>query len=220
MIFTIPGTDTQIDIDAGLLQEMVAWSIAGAPAPAPDIVKKMTLIQYAKAFGAVSFIETGTFTGTTTWLMAHYGLQCKSIELSEGFYRKATRFLGHLPNVELVHGDSAELLGALVGRTPGPHLFWLDGHYSAGMTARGQTDTPILRELEQLRDHDMSRSVILIDDLRDFGRGSYPSVNALTRFAAVHWPNHVCEVFGDMLRITPAATLSERQSAGPYQDAA
>jgi hypothetical protein len=65
-----------------------------------------------------------------------------------------------------------------------PALFWLDGHYSGGDTARGDDDTPIRRELEHISKHPMrGRHLIVIDDLRCFdGQNGYPSLEGLRQF--------------------------------------
>ena len=208
MNVVVPDTNVGIDLSPELLQDLINWSLLGAPPPAPDFIKKMTILQYAKVFASVSFIETGTFTGSTTRLMADLGLQCKTIELSEHYFRAAQQnFAGHA-NVELFFGDSSALLGTMVERAMGPHLFWLDGHYSKGDTARGANDTPIVQELHQLLRFDMSGSVILIDDIRDFGKGEYPPVGYLEGFVESHMRGHVCENFGDIFRITPKLTLA------------
>lgn len=203
-----------------LVQDLVNWSLCGAPAPAPDFVKKMTLLQYAKVFSSASFIETGTYMGTTTRLMAGLGLQCRSIELSHHYYAAAKEVFAGFANVELFFGDSSERLGEMVESAVAPHLFWLDGHYSKGDTARGAQDTPIVQELNQLLNYGIQDSVILIDDIRDFGRGDYPSVAFLEDFVANRLPGHVCENFGDIFRITPRLTLAGRVAADQSRQAA
>ena len=52
-----------------------------------------------------------------------------------------------MKNVELLHGDSGTELGNVMNKINQPALFWLDGHYSAGVTAKGDKDTPIYEEL-------------------------------------------------------------------------
>jgi hypothetical protein len=63
-----------------------------------------------------------------------------------------------------------------------PALFWLDGHYSGGVTARGESDTPIYAELVHVLGSS-HKNVIVIDDARCFGSGAkYPTIEALTAF--------------------------------------
>lgn len=47
-----------------------------------------------------------------------------------------------------------------------PALFWLDGHYSGGGTAKGKQETPISLELRAVLDAPASVRVFLIDDVR------------------------------------------------------
>jgi hypothetical protein len=55
----------------------------------------------------------------------------------------------------------------LLKRIDGPATFWLDGHYSCvAMAGKGETNTPLLAELESIRQHPVKTHTILIDDIR------------------------------------------------------
>ncbi len=64
-------------------------------------------------------------------------------------------------------------------------LFWLDCHYSGGITAKGDTNCPIYKELEaifQLKNVDY---ILMIDDARYFGNPNdpdYPSIEDLEKY--------------------------------------
>jgi hypothetical protein len=80
----------------------------------------------------------------------------------------------------------------------------LDGHYSAGITARGDLDTPIMAELSAICDHPIDGHVILIDDARCFtGEDDYPTVDEVRDFVASRKPDHGFELALDIMRITP-----------------
>ena len=60
--------------------------------------------------------------------------------------------------------------------------FWLDGHYSAGVTAGAEKDSPISAELDVIHKHSIVQHVILIDDAHCFdGSNGYPHLDALLR---------------------------------------
>ena len=85
------------------------------------------------------------------------------------------------------------------------------GHYSAGITARGDKDTPVLAELETIARHPVRDHVILIDDARCFdGSHDYPKLQEIQEFALRHWPDHTFEVKDDIVRILPRAEGSRR----------
>jgi hypothetical protein len=46
--------------------------------------------------------------------------------------------------------------------------FWLDGHWSGGNTAKGDINSPLVYELETIKNHNIKNHIILIDDLRMF----------------------------------------------------
>ena len=67
--------------------------------------------------------------------------------------RHHTRLCGYLwgprprrdgRRAEILQGDSTDVLPEVVEKMDEPTLFWLDGHYSGGITASGEQETPIV----------------------------------------------------------------------------
>jgi len=111
--------------------------------------------------------------------------------------------------VHIHQGDSGEVLGAVIAPLEEPCLFWLDGHYSGGITALGAESTPILRELEAIAAHPIPAHVILIDDARCFtGTDGYPTIDDLGALARRLWPDCEFRVADDILRILPPASAA------------
>jgi hypothetical protein len=108
-----------------------------------------------------------------------------SIELDPTLAEFARVRFGSSPNVEIIIGDSAEALVAVVAGLVGPALFWLDGHYSGGATA-DSGESPIMAEIDTVLSSEFEHT-ILIDDVRLFdGTNGYPTVAALrTRVEAL-----------------------------------
>lgn len=127
-----------------------------------------------------------------------------SIELSESLFQEsAARFAGDV-RVDLVQGDSALALPRVVKAIDGPALFWLDGHYSEGETARGPRDSPIREELAAVARSGNRGHVVLIDDARAFGiERDYPSLVEFHDLVAREFPLHRFAVKDDVIRITP-----------------
>ena len=171
--------------------------------PPPHIVKQRTIRSFAEKFGPKILIETGTYYGDMVEAMKGYFNQIYSIELSEELYEKAKKRFDGEENVRIIHGDSGVELGRLVGRIEEPALFWLDGHYSAGVTARGDKDTPIYEELTHIFNSHLSKYVIIIDDARCFGNDpAYPNIKELSDFIKAKRSDAQIEVKDDSIRIT------------------
>ncbi len=138
------------------------WSGRGGPLPARS--KRRLLRRYARQFGLAILVETGSYRGDTVAALRREFKQVYSIELSPDLARMAEKRFRRARNVTIIHGDSGATLAELTRELHVPTLFWLDGHYSAGSTARGTLSTPVLAELEAILSHPVSGHVVLIDD--------------------------------------------------------
>ena len=164
-------------------REFLAWEQKGKPLPPPHMVKQQVLRGVAKEFGLRILVETGTFYGDMVEALKGDFERIYSIELSQDLHEKARRRFAKEEHITLLRGDSGEVLEELTKVLESPALFWLDGHYSAGETARGVKDTPILEELEHILGSCEKRHVIVVDDARCFGtEPAYPTVEELRSF--------------------------------------
>ena len=188
------------------MKELVEWERNGKPVPPPHIVKQRMIQAYSKKYGLKILVETGTYYGDMIDAMKDVFDVLYSIELSRELYEKARiRFRG-LKHIKLICGDSGVEIKDIVGRLDQPALFWLDGHYSGGVTAKGSKDTPIYDELTSILDSPVKDHVILIDDARCFGRDQdYPSIQELSDFIRAKRADLIILVQDDCMRITPRA---------------
>lgn len=116
------------------------------------------------------FIETGTYCGMSLWEMKDLFKQCISIELSKEYYEYNMEKFKDQKNVRLYNGDSSKVLSTLLQHLPKEKLvFFLDGHYSGGTTAKGILDCPLIEELRDIRNNEINNSLIIIDDFNLFG---------------------------------------------------
>jgi hypothetical protein len=153
------------------------------------------------------FVETGTYLGDTLSYVANSGVQCTSIELSQELYEAACKRFSACTNVRLVQGDSGQKLPVLLNTINKKVLFWLDGHYSSGITERAETDTPISAELKAILRHPIKQHVILVDDARCFdGTNNYPHLDDLLRVIREDG-SYSAEVSLDIIRIVPRLVL-------------
>ena len=83
-----------------------------------------------------------------------------------------------------------------------PCLFWLDAHYCGSITAKGNSITPIIEELQHIFNHHINDHVILIDDARAFiGQNDYPTIDELKEFIYKHHQECIIEIKNDIIRI-------------------
>lgn len=170
----------KIEIRDGM-RKLEEWEKKGRPVPPPHYYKQKTIKEYAIKYGMEYFIETGTYMGDMVKAQIDIFKKVSSIELSVDLYRRAKEKFSDFSNVKIYQGDSAKLLSRMIDDLPQKNkiLFWLDGHYSEGITAKGDKETPIIEELNSIVDC-VKDSIILIDDARCFtGKGDYPTLESL-----------------------------------------
>jgi len=187
------------------MKQIAQWEKDGKPFPPPPAVKQQTLQHYAEKYNLQTLVETGTYYGDMVEAMRDGFARIYSVELSRELYEKAReRFAGE-KHIELIWGDSGVEMGKVMKKLNQPALFWLDGHYSAGETARGNKDTPIYEELGHILNAEETGNVIIIDDARNFGMDpEYPTMEELTDFIRLKRPDLAIAVENDSIRITPA----------------
>lgn len=192
-------------------REFARWQRAGRPQPTPQACKRVLIHDLSARLGARVFIETGTNFGHTVASAIGCFDTIYSIELDANLWQSSAKRFSRHPQVRLRHGDSARELEAVLAELSEPALFWLDAHYSGAGTARGEEDSPILRELEAIARHRVRDHVLLIDDARLFdGTAGYPTLEACRRRVARWWPDHDFDVRDDVISIVPRRSPFER----------
>lgn len=179
-------------------------NMIGKKGPLPHILKQYTVKDYAYKYGCSTLVETGTFEGDMVKATLTSFKKIYSIELDESLYKRAVNKFRKYPHVKIIQGDSGQKLKEIMYEVTTPCVFWLDGHYSAGSTAKGQIDTPIATEIETILSHAVKDHIILIDDARCFdGTNDYPVLTSFIAELRKRRPGMMVEVYNDIIRITP-----------------
>lgn len=185
-------------------KEYTRWFFSSRKGPPTNATKQRALRKLAETFDLSYFVETGTHSGATVNAMRGHFKKTYSIELSEEFYLAAYAWFKSDDSVSIIHGDSGVEIEGVVKQLSGPALFWLDGHYSAGATARGDKDTPILEELEHIYSQKLFHHVVVIDDARLFGTDpEYPTVQEIESFLNSKDIKYQLSIKYDAIRILP-----------------
>jgi len=179
------------------------WVEAGRPVPPPHQYKQFVIEQYQLKYQYHTLIETGTFVGDMVDAQKNNFKQIISIELGEELWKNAVARFKKYPHITIVKGDSGKVLGGIMKDLEEPAIFWLDGHYSHGITARGEKDCPIYEEVDAIFKYKKLDHVLLIDDARDFkGKADYPTIHELTNYIKAKDNRYTVEVKDDILRYT------------------
>ena len=167
------------------------WRRRGWSSPAPPDVKWAVLRRHA--IPDALWIETGTYRGDTTRFLSSIGREVISIEPEPNLAARARARLASLPNVTILMGSSESLFSDIVMGLSGPCCFWLDGHYSAGVTYRGDTDTPVAHELSAIAQHvrRLGQVRIFVDDWRCFRPSSAEYADFPTKSQLVSWADEL-----------------------------
>jgi len=172
-----------------------------ATVPPPPGVKQEYVKSYAARFGIASFVETGTYLGDMVNAVRKNFSEVYSIELSDDLYERVRHYFNDEKQVNFLHGDSGRLIAELTAKIDRPCLFWLDAHYSGGMTAQGDVDTPIMAELKHILQRKFA-DVILIDDARCFiGQDQYPTIEYVRDYVTKARPEYKVSVQDDIIFI-------------------
>lgn len=130
------------------------------------------------------FIETGTHTGRGIEQALTAGFKIvHSIELNSFFASSATQKFKNYNNVHIWQGDSGSILYSVIKDINEPVTFWLDGHNGV-YNPRGE-NTPLLRELEEIKRHHIKTHTILIDDMHCAGGPLFDFITQVSIIAKI-----------------------------------
>ncbi|MDO1448847.1 hypothetical protein Q0590_21395 [Rhodocytophaga aerolata] len=186
-------------------KQISQWKNAGSPVPPIHIVKQREIKKYTGIYNIKTLVETGTYQGNMVEAMKNNFDAIFSIELDEDLQEKAKKKFSAYNHIRILKGDSSEVIGNLLTNVIKERcLFWLDGHYSGGVTAKGALNTPVLQELIHIKNHIIKNHIILIDDLHCFdGTNDYPTLEALKKFAQENFPRHNIQTAYNIIYLLP-----------------
>ena len=177
------------------------WQKNGSPVPTPHIVKQVVIANYQLKYGYSTLIETGTYLGDMVEAQKNRFKKIISIEIGLDLYEKAKERFKKNKYVFIVHGDSSKKLSEILKDINELVIFWLDGHYSAGITEKGDKECPIFEELDAIFANKRNNHILLIDDARLFtGRGDYPMIEELKVFIKSKNEKFNIDVKDDIIR--------------------
>jgi glycosyltransferase involved in cell wall biosynthesis len=164
------------------------WTDREFAAPSPHFVKQKVLLR--NGLPDATWVETGTYLGDTTDVLSKVAKMVYSIEPEPTLFSKAEQKFRNTSNVKIINGLSEDVFPKLLPTIRGNICFWLDGHYSAGITFKGPQNTPIIDELTVIERNisQTNKIVVMVDDIRCFDpRNSelsgYPPVDFLVDWA-------------------------------------
>lgn len=169
----------------------------------PHVFKQNTIFEFQKKSGIDILVETGTYLGDMVEAQKKFFKKIYSIELSTRLYKMAKKRFYRDANVEIIQGDSGRMLSKIVNQLDKPAIFWLDGHYSGNITAKGDKECPVFEELDAIFNGKVKNHILLIDDARCFvGQGDYPTIDELAKYIEGKNPEYKLEIKKDIICFT------------------
>jgi len=164
--------------------------------------------------GLTRAIETGTYRGRGTRLLASVFPEVVTIEVAPQLARAAQESLADVPGVTVRQGSSRDVLPDVVDDTK-PTLYWLDGHWSGGVTGGSEDECPVLAEIAAISAGHPD-DCILVDDARLFlapptpphRPEQWPSYREVEDAVHSTRPGHVVLVAHDIIVAVPAAAAA------------
>jgi len=132
------GTLARLQRNRQLIKKLRKWEKNGAVLPMPNLGKQMVVREYINKFSPEVFIETGTYKGQMVYAVIPCIKEIYSIELDQRYFEKAERRFAGYDNIHIIQGQNGEVLSEILKNIDKSCLFWLDAHWSGGLTFQGQ----------------------------------------------------------------------------------
>jgi len=177
------------------------WKLRGEPVRSPHLLKQRTVQEYAQKYGLRTLVETGTYYGEMVAAMKNRFDRIYSIEYNHQLAQRATKKFSRYSHIQILEGDSQQVIPEVLKSLTAPALFWLDAGYYGWAGLQGDKQR-LTTELEAILGHPV-KHVILMDDARGLnGQNGAPTVAELKQRIESEFPGRLVEIKHDILRIT------------------
>ena len=177
------------------------WKLRGKPVRSPHLLKQRTVREYAQKYGLRTLVETGTYYGEMVAAMKNRFDRIYSAEYNHQLAQRATKKFSRYSHIQILEGDSQQVIPEVLKSLTAPALFWLDAGYYGWAGLQGDK-ARLTTELEAILDQPV-KHVILMDDARGLnGQNGAPTVAELKHRIESEFPGRLVEVKYDILRIT------------------
>ena len=179
------------------------WKLRMNPLRSPHLLKRRTVREYGAGYELKILVETGTYYGEMVAAMKKHFEKIYSIEYDRDLAREATRKFEHDRRIQILEGDSAQVLPELLKSIAEPALFWLDAGYW-GWENLGRDPQRLSIEVESILANAVKGHVILMDDARCLnGENGALTLAEFESRVSARFPGLAFEVQHDIVRITP-----------------
>ena len=177
------------------------WKLRGEPVRSPHLLKQRTVREYGEKFKLRTLVETGTYYGEMVAAMKNRFDRIYSAEYNHQLAQRATKKFSRYSHIQILEGDSQQVIPEVLKSLTAPALFWLDAGYYGWAGLQGDK-ARLTTELEAILDQPV-KHVILMDDARGLnGQNGAPTVTELKQRIESEFPGRLVEVKYDILRIT------------------
>jgi hypothetical protein len=176
------------------------WKTGLSSVP-PHFIKFKIIKEYKNKFNLDTLVETGTYLGDTVNRARGCFKEIYSIEVDSALFNKAQKKFSCFKGIHILKGDSAEVLAEVIVEIKTPALFWLDAHYSGGITSGDAELSPIVKEVEGILKANNLEHVLLIDDAHLFnGQHGYPDIEFLDKLIRKYRPEWCLYLENNIIR--------------------
>ncbi len=179
--------------------------------------KRLLLKELFVRYNCVTFVETGTYFGETAGWMARFAPNVLTCEPEETLFSINHKRFKDRSNIKLWNAGSEQCFTEMLKHVHGRALFWLDGHFSGGITALTSQHTPIIHELNCIKESGRIDDVVAIDDIRQFDtlqnrlsgsfESSYPSLDYSVDLLQKIANSNTISIIGDCLVSVPKVQI-------------
>ena len=173
------------------------WKLRGEPRRIPHMVKQRAVLEYARAFGLTTLVETGTYYGEMIAAVAPKFRRIYSIELDAELASRARGRFRRFPQVNIIEGDSQTAVPRLVKELDEACLWWLDAGYCGWAGASGNASR-LGAEFEAILADRGHQHVVLMDDA-----DGVSGLKELIGSIQSNHPAHQVAIAHNIIRITP-----------------